>query len=347
MSESFGARMRRRREEQQIALGTIAEQTKIKVSMLEALERDDVSHWPTGIFRRAFVRAYACAIHLDPDAVVHEFYEVFPDPEEVASAAAIAAATDAAGGAAPPNRLRWLFDSAVGSLSHRWRQPDDASGNRPIAPIDRLHHAMPAEGFTSDRHPRESDRVERALDMISASARSGFPQNWSPDFVELADLCTELARVENPGAVRRLLQRAAGILDAIGVVVWIWDPALAALKPAVASGYPDAALAYWPNVQRDADNITARAFRSGQTCSVNGEEQESSALVVPLVVPGGCSGVLAIELGDASRTAAVRPAATILAAQFSQLVTGAAADGQSSMEPVGVAAGLQAGRATG
>ena len=78
MSESFGARLRRRREEQQIALATIAERTKIKQSLLEALERDDISHWPTGIFRRAFIRAYALGIGLDPDVVVREFFEVFP-----------------------------------------------------------------------------------------------------------------------------------------------------------------------------------------------------------------------------------------------------------------------------
>ncbi len=56
MPESFGARLRQRRERQQIALTSIAEQTKISLSLLEALERDDVSHWPAGIFRRAFIR---------------------------------------------------------------------------------------------------------------------------------------------------------------------------------------------------------------------------------------------------------------------------------------------------
>src|SRR5688572_31759359 len=91
MHESFGARLRRHREEQHIALATIAEQTKIKLSLLEALERDDVSHWPAGIFRRAFIRAYAHAIGLDPDVVVREFLEVHPEPSEVAAAAQAAA----------------------------------------------------------------------------------------------------------------------------------------------------------------------------------------------------------------------------------------------------------------
>jgi cytoskeleton protein RodZ len=70
MPESLGARLRQQREDRKIALATIAEQTKIKLSLLEALERDDVSHWPAGIFRRAFIRAYAHAIGLDPDVVI-------------------------------------------------------------------------------------------------------------------------------------------------------------------------------------------------------------------------------------------------------------------------------------
>src|SRR3954466_1665414 len=86
MPDNFGARMRERREQQHVALSTIADRTKIKMSLLEALERDDVSHWPSGIFRRAFIRAYAQAIGLEPDVVVREFVELFPDPGEVVAA---------------------------------------------------------------------------------------------------------------------------------------------------------------------------------------------------------------------------------------------------------------------
>ena len=100
MPESFGARMRRRREQQQIALTTIAEQTKIKLSLLDALERDDVSRWPPGIFRRSFVRAYAQAIGLDPEATLREFLEQFPDPVDPAV----------------PGR-------AEDNGAHRWRRP--------------------------------------------------------------------------------------------------------------------------------------------------------------------------------------------------------------------------------
>jgi len=76
---NFGRRLRDQRELTQIALGEIAEATKIKRSLLEELERGDVSAWPGGIFRRAFVRAYASAIGLSPESVVEEFTQVFPD----------------------------------------------------------------------------------------------------------------------------------------------------------------------------------------------------------------------------------------------------------------------------
>jgi transcriptional regulator with XRE-family HTH domain len=80
MNELFGARLRRERERRQIPLASIAADTKINASLFEALERGDVSRWPSGVFRRAFVRAYAQAIGLDPDQVLQEFLETFPDP---------------------------------------------------------------------------------------------------------------------------------------------------------------------------------------------------------------------------------------------------------------------------
>lgn len=89
---SFGARLRRERERRQIALSSIAANTKISLGLLQALERDDLSRWPSGIFRRAFIRAYAEAAGLDPVAITQEFLERHPDatndsPREQASKA--------------------------------------------------------------------------------------------------------------------------------------------------------------------------------------------------------------------------------------------------------------------
>jgi transcriptional regulator with XRE-family HTH domain len=106
MTESFGSRLRRERERKQITLADIAASTKIKASLFDALERDDVSHWPSGIFRRSFMRAYAKAIGLDADATVGEFLQCFPDPAAVDAAAPAPAPPGAGGllaaGVAPP-----------------------------------------------------------------------------------------------------------------------------------------------------------------------------------------------------------------------------------------------------
>jgi transcriptional regulator with XRE-family HTH domain len=81
----FGNRLRRERERRRITLESIAANTKIGLSLLQGLERGNVSRWPSGIFRRSFIRGYAQAIGLDPDEIAREFLEHFPDPAELPS----------------------------------------------------------------------------------------------------------------------------------------------------------------------------------------------------------------------------------------------------------------------
>src|SRR6185436_20067751 len=121
MPDSFGARLRQQREARHVDLLAIASQTRIKLALREALERDDLSHWPSGIFRRAYVRTYAEFIGLDPDVALRGFLEIHPDPESVADALT-AAAEAARRNAPPPTRLRTFVDSAIGSLA-RLRPP--------------------------------------------------------------------------------------------------------------------------------------------------------------------------------------------------------------------------------
>jgi cytoskeletal protein RodZ len=80
MDSSLGTRLRAQRERKGVTLAAIADDTKISIALLEGLERDDVSRWPGGLFRRAYVRAYARAVGLEPEAVVREFGLLHPDP---------------------------------------------------------------------------------------------------------------------------------------------------------------------------------------------------------------------------------------------------------------------------
>lgn len=76
--ENFITRLRRHRERNRIALDEIATQTRIRRDQLEAFERGDLEHWPRGIYARAWVRAYATVIGLDPIDTVDEFCKLFP-----------------------------------------------------------------------------------------------------------------------------------------------------------------------------------------------------------------------------------------------------------------------------
>jgi transcriptional regulator with XRE-family HTH domain len=82
---TLGAYLRAEREHRDLTLKTISESTKVSLPLLEGLESDDISRWPGGIFRRAFVRSYAEAVGLDPDDVFRRFERQYkPAVPEVA-----------------------------------------------------------------------------------------------------------------------------------------------------------------------------------------------------------------------------------------------------------------------
>jgi transcriptional regulator with XRE-family HTH domain len=310
MNQSFGARLRQQREKREISLKAISDQTKIKLSLLEGLERDDISQWPSGIFRRAYVRSYAKAIGLNPDVVVHEFFELYPEPKEAEPPPP------------PPPTLRSLVGSALGTLSLRrkpaeetWQPQELALNLPPTASHARVVNVEPEPEATSGRVLN----VEPPVSLPVAPEPE--PTARDLDLLAAAHICTELGRVEDPGQVQALLRDAARILDAQGLIVWVWDALSAELKPALVHGYPDSVRARIPGVRADADNVTAAAFRSASTCSVTGDDHSSGALVVPLLRPATCAGVLAIELPRGNeKLPAVRAVATFLAAMLAQLV---------------------------
>ena len=344
MTSSFGARLRQHREERGIPLSVIAGQTKIKVSLLEGLERDDLAHWPPGIFRRAYLRAYANAVGLSADAVVNEFLTIYPETPEVIDAGALSNEGSTTNGGAP-TRLRHLFGSAVGSLSRLRRataneEPLRAQGTSGSAislsltppPRPRVEPDLPV---VADEPPPilEAEPAETQLsdpEPLTSDPRSSVPVSPSVDLLAAAELCTALGRVENASQMPPLLRRAAEILGARGLIVWVWDPIARELQPALVYGYPDKLVAQLPRLAPDADNVTAAAFRSSETLAIGGNAEASAALAVPLQAPGSCAGVLAIELPPGAEEAdPVRAVAIVFAAMLAQLVGAAPASDQS------------------
>jgi len=82
---AFGDRLRRQRQRKNLSLTEIAATTKVGASHYAALEKGDCSHWPGGVYNRAFIRAYAQAVGLDPDETAAEFAECHEPPPAIAA----------------------------------------------------------------------------------------------------------------------------------------------------------------------------------------------------------------------------------------------------------------------
>ena len=81
--ETVGEYLKKERELRQISLQEVAEETKISVSRLKALEANQFDQLPAPIYIRGFVRIYAEYIGLDPADVMMRFEdELFFEEQE-------------------------------------------------------------------------------------------------------------------------------------------------------------------------------------------------------------------------------------------------------------------------
>lgn len=78
MSE-LGQILKKTREEKNISLDEIQENTKIQRRYLEAIERGDFHMLPGHFYVRAFIKSYAEAVGLDADQLFEQYEEELPD----------------------------------------------------------------------------------------------------------------------------------------------------------------------------------------------------------------------------------------------------------------------------
>ena len=74
-----GERLRVARETRGLSLSDVSNSTKITVSSLNGLEGEDFSVLPGGVYTRSFIKNYCVALGLDPELIVSEFSERYPD----------------------------------------------------------------------------------------------------------------------------------------------------------------------------------------------------------------------------------------------------------------------------
>src|SRR5450759_3485177 len=191
LTRDFGAFLRDGRERMGVSLRVIANNTKISVPTLEALERNDGARLPGGIFIRSFVRAYASEVGLDPEDAGRRFVARFPDAsmeesptpyeanqekivvDEEPTTGRLGRVEPAARAGHRVFRVRRAIElvaragPAVGVEGRTSGGPGPARFHRPGA-----DSARPAAGLgTSGDRPRERRQRHRAADC--GSARSG------------------------------------------------------------------------------------------------------------------------------------------------------------------------------
>jgi hypothetical protein len=169
--------------------------------------------------------------------------------------------------------------------------------------------------------PPPTDPREASVEVVDTKLVTTDGPAGSTDFKSVASLCTDLARVSETHALPSLLDRAAALLDASGIILWIADPDGRELNAIFAQGYPPQLINRLGTIPRDAENATAAAFRTALLQTVRADDISAGAIAAPLVTPGGCVGVMAAEVRhDSERHDATLAAATIVAAQLATLV---------------------------
>lgn len=151
---------------------------------------------------------------------------------------------------------------------------------------------------------------------------------------DAAELCVDLARVIDSRDIPALLERAATVLDAKGLIIWMVDERGRMLTPSLTHGYPDKVLTRMGSLDVDADNVTSLTFRSMRPQTMPATVPGAAgAIAVPLITSSGCSGVLAAEVREGKPTDELVALTKIVAAQFATLIgpgdTGAARAAQA------------------
>ena len=136
---------------------------------------------------------------------------------------------------------------------------------------------------TPAREPSETQATEKGIPAKPAAAAAGgspapartiapasitaaaAPKPTTPvvDLPGIAALCSDLTRVTDTRALPGALERAASLLNASGLVIWIADPDGRELAPVITHGYPQQLVTRLGTIRRDAENATAAAFRTG------------------------------------------------------------------------------------
>src|SRR6266545_3386314 len=164
----------------------------------------------------------------------------------------------------------------------------------------------------------ETSSAASAVSVASApAAQAAVPRNAA------AELATDFGRLRDVNDLTLLLRRAAKVMDASGLVVWMGSLNGADLRPVLAHGYSDETMARMAPVPRAAGNAAAAAYRSGKLQIVVSSPGSSGAIVAPILVPDGCIGALSAEFRGTETSESIQSVTAIVASHLATVLSDA------------------------
>lgn len=240
--EPFGKLLLDARAARGMTLAEVSAATKIPVSKLQAIERDDIESLPGGIFTRGFVRSYAETVGLDPQDTLAQFETRFPDESSVATLHATIAGRaneEFVRRQRTAKSLVWLALLAVPLVVWLLRVVVPSGGEPPTPEGAVVADAEVAAGAESELSPQSQSSQEPA----------------SPPRVEAEPSSPPPVEAEPPSP-----QRVDSALRA--------DPAPAATAATADSGRLTMEISTtadcWVRVSADGEAAVSRLFRAGE-----------------------------------------------------------------------------------
>jgi hypothetical protein len=215
-----------------------------------------------------------------------------------------------------------LLLAVVGLAASGARHPESAvvdDVRELFGPRHSPSRARPAADASDAQLPGEPKIAEIPAPPLPSAVHDAAP---ATTLRSVADICTDFARIMDPGELPGLLERTAALLDASGIIVWLGEVPGAPLRPALSFGYSQQALAKMPSITGDDAHATAVAYRTGRMEIVRTNGTANGAIVAPLIASIGCVGVLSAEVRNGAECKAwLQALASIVAAQLAALVT--------------------------
>ncbi len=197
----FGSELKAARKKAGISVEVISKRTKITVSKLVALEKNDFKNLPTGLYLFSAVRAYAREVHLDPEPIVERLRAQFADKDALDALQVMNAA-----GALHAKNATNAKGSSEGQ-SNLWRNAAIGAGVV----------LMAAAGVAGGVYLHKADQVAHEVRGTeverpsAASPSSPAPETTIPTAVEVPQRSAPAARTPAPTKTHRPKVRTAAV----------------------------------------------------------------------------------------------------------------------------------------